>query len=176
MNNAVNTTKAAAVYFLAAYFAYGKGHPLYLTPLTGSTGHMGHLERDKARRFTTLTDAARALLKHLGELDWPFQIIRVEETPGVEQRIVLGETEAAPTGVVVKYAAAFFGGNWLCRGVNPLEETRRLANADLFDTQGLALTAVQQHTAKNNSWLYVETIHRIALIPGEPTITETVLS
>jgi hypothetical protein len=66
------------------------------------------------------------------------KVLRVEETPGVSERVVLGEIEPATSTpkYAAQYAGLFFGGNsW---GAS-------LPFAKLYDTQGEAIAEIVDH-------------------------------
>jgi hypothetical protein len=107
---------------------------------------------------------------------FPVFIVKVTETPGTgETRRELGETEAAKSGEVVKYAV--FGEvvrEWWKGGSNGYYKNWERSLAELKSLYISQYDAISDIARANP--LGRVTVRRIAVKPNEPTITETVLA
>jgi hypothetical protein len=125
-----------------------------------------------AQRFETVNAALRSPLirKWSGDI---LRLVRVEEVPGTPRRVVLGETEQAPSRAVEYAVYGENSGGFLNAGGNWFADTD---GARLFSTPALAIAELERRAIRNGTGNGPVTIKRIATIPGTPTLTETVLA
>ena len=177
--------KDKKVFYVLTYLGVFSGKKHYVGQNDSNTGWMGCLNVKGAKRFGSVSAAILFTRDSAHNADGQYfdlniNIVRVEETPGTSTVRLVSTTKIDATKPVV-----FFDGErgvYAAQGVTgPLNSPPygTLQTARVFSDLNDALTVLQEQriaTIERRGVNRGLTIHQVEVVPGTPTVTETVLA